>query len=223
LETCIEIWKTAKPPTSHSRCSSLLEAIRATKPLFYEQKSQQPLSTTGPAATDSLLASYTAAITSPSTPHKGALLLSVLSGSLSEGINFSDTLGRCVLVFGLPFANPHSATTKAKLAHVSSRTTSLALAAGKTQSEAERDGKKAASEFYLNGTMRAVNQAVGRAIRHKGDYAAIVLVDRRFCGERVREKLPGWMKESIVSANGVQDVVKDLTRFFERKRIESGG
>ena len=42
--------------------------------------------------------------------------------------------------------------------------------------------------------MKAVNQSVGRAIRHAGDYAAIVLLDGRYAGPRVLGKLPGWIR-----------------------------
>jgi chromosome transmission fidelity protein 1 len=232
LDTCLGIWKTTLPPSSHKQYSSLLDAINASKPLFCESKaspqthqSSTELSQPNLAAynkhssSESLLTSYTAAIQQPSTSSRGALLLAVLSGSLSEGINFSDELGRCVLVFGLPFPNPHSATWKAKRAYISTKACAAAKQSGNGDAEASAAGHQAAAEFYLNATMRAVNQAVGRAIRHKNDYAAIILVDKRYEGARVKEKLPGWMKESIDERKSVNEVTEGLKVFFKTKDL----
>jgi chromosome transmission fidelity protein 1 len=228
LKTCLDTWKNTKAPSSHSHSTCLFDAIRSVKPLFFEQKSSSPTTTPNPtqptttaqATPESLLVSYTNAIQAPSRPHQGALLLAVLSGSLSEGINFSDALGRCVIIVGLPFANPHSASQKARLTYISSRARSKAIAEGKSKAEAEDVGRRASSEFYVNATMRAVNQAVGRAIRHAKDYAAVVLIDKRYDEERISGKLPTWMKGSIVKGRKVSEVVKGLEGFFEQKAIE---
>jgi chromosome transmission fidelity protein 1 len=49
--------------------------------------------------------------------------------------------------------------------------------------------------YYQNLCMRAVNQSVGRAIRHANDYATILLLDQRYQTDaRVWSGLPGWLK-----------------------------
>ena len=77
------------------------------------------------------------------------------------------------------------------------------------------DGKAAAREFYENVCMRAVNQCVGRAIRHKGDYAAILMLDRRYGSRRVQDKLPKWIRGSLTGGLGVGDIGGRLDRFFK--------
>jgi chromosome transmission fidelity protein 1 len=204
LDTCVRAWKQITMGTR-----SLWDELNSVKPIFLEPRSSSDTTSkpikTGPAATEALLTSYATTI-NESNIHRGALLLSVVNGSLSEGINFSDALGRAVIVFGLPFPNAHSPEWKAKMEYIASKEGTPAA------------GKAAAQEFYENATMRAVNQAVGRAIRHKGDHASIYLIDRRYCGERIRGKLPGWIKGSLRGAKGMSEVVEGTKEFFERKK-----
>jgi len=207
LDACVRAWK--QPSTSGL---SLWQQLNTAKPVFLEPRSGHATNDTASgrptktasAATESLLASYASAI-HDSPGHQGALLLSVINGSLSEGINFSDHLGRAVIVFGLPFPNPHSPEWKAKMEYIASKESSPAA------------GKAAAQEFYENATMRAVNQAVGRAIRHKDDFAGIYLVDRRYGGERIRGKLPGWIKGSLRHSSGMGEVLQGTREFFKSK------
>ena len=49
--------------------------------------------------------------------------------------------------------------------------------------------------------MKAVNQSVGRAIRHSEDYASVVLLDARYATQKVGggpiARLPKWIRETI--------------------------
>lgn len=147
-----------------------------------------------------------------SADSRGALLFSVIGGKLSEGINFSDDLGRCVIVVGLPFPNLETPEWKAKMQYLDSRATARGEPSG-----------KASREHAENVCMRAVNQAIGRAIRHKGDWASILLFDARYAQQRVQMKLPGWIKESLpgsdrAKSGSVETVAGDVARFFEERR-----
>jgi chromosome transmission fidelity protein 1 len=206
LDICIAAWRRAPFNTAEA---SLWSRFTQVKPVFLEQRSHQQPSTqvtsNKETAIESTLTAYSAAVAAGNG--RGALLFAVIGGTLSEGINFSDALGRGVAVVGLPFPNPHSAEWKAKMEYISAKETKRG-----------GDGRAAAKEFFENTCMRAVNQCVGRAIRHKGDYAAIMLLDRRYGTKRIQAKLPKWIRSSLTSDSGVRDVKQKLASFFTLNR-----
>jgi len=57
----------------------------------------------------------------------------------------------------------------------------------------------AGMQHYENLCMKAVNQSVGRAVRHKNDYAAVLLVDQRYIRTHTQSALPGWIRTSLSS------------------------
>lgn len=164
--------------------------------------------------TDDLLLHYANTIENG----KGALLLSVVGGKLSEGINFSDKLGRGVLIVGLPFPNIRSPVWQAKIKYIEQKAHQNLSS---DSEESRRSAAKAAGrDFYENACMRAVNQCVGRAIRHRNDYAAIVLIDKRYGRSNIQSKLPGWIQQSLKkdSANlPARATLGALAQFFHNK------
>ena len=177
--------------------NDVMKQLQSIKPVFWDNR-------TGSA--EATFEAYTDAV---SRGARGALLISVIGGKLSEGINFSDDLGRCVVVVGLPFPNLDTPEWKAKLQYLNKK----AGARGEPNSKAGR-------EHAENVCMRAVNQAVGRVIRHKDDWAGIVLVDARYSQGRIREKLPGWIRESFPQhcSARLADVVEDARAFYTRRQ-----
>jgi chromosome transmission fidelity protein 1 len=63
--------------------------------------------------------------------------------------------------------------------------------------------------------MRAVNQSIGRSIRHANDYSAVLLVDQRYQSDpTVAKKLPQWMMRSAVRPSTFGEAIRELRTFF---------
>lgn len=65
--------------------------------------------------------------------------------------------------------------------------------------------------------MKAVNQSIGRAIRHKGDYASIILVDHRYSKTNIVHQLPGWIKQHVVVEDKFGPLIPKLHKFYKQK------
>jgi chromosome transmission fidelity protein 1 len=210
LETIASHWSHAPKPGAAGVQKSIWQRLETKKVLFREKKE---------GSVETVLEEYARAIDAG----KGGLLLSVVGGKMSEGINFSDRLGRCVVIVGLPFPNIMSAEWKAKIEYIEAATLARLRLEEKGLAEAElmRQAKDQGRQFYENACMRAVNQSVGRAIRHREDYAAIVMIDKRFSNERIKSKLPGWIKEGLVAEAGDKSfgqLMGALGGFFRSKK-----
>ncbi|KAJ1940516.1 ATP-dependent DNA helicase chl1 [Linderina macrospora] len=160
----------------------IIQRIEKKKPVFCESHS---------ANLQDMLPNYMKRVRTPGST--GAVLLSVVGGKLSEGINFSDDLGRAVFMVGVPFPSLASPELAERISYYETmgkltNTVPGGLTAGKMGPRGR--------ELYESLCMRAVNQSIGRAIRHKNDYAAIVFLDCRYADARIASKLPSWMAHS---------------------------
>ncbi|XP_028287261.1 ATP-dependent DNA helicase DDX11 [Parambassis ranga] len=135
----------------------------------------------------------------------GALLFSVVGGKMSEGINFSDDLGRCVVMVGMPYPNIKSPELQEKMSYLDKH---LPHSQGKSPGQA----------LIENLCMKAVNQSIGRAIRHRGDYSSIVLCDRRYARPATLSKLPTWIKDRTGTYTTFGPAFAALRKFFLEKK-----
>ncbi|KAI9373236.1 helicase C-terminal domain-containing protein [Aspergillus egyptiacus] len=201
LARVLKVWK--KPMTGGDR-QTLYNLMERQKEILYEAREMKTTA-------DDLLHQYSHTIETG----KGALLLSVVGGKLSEGINFSDKLGRGVLLIGLPFPNIRSPVWQAKIKYIEQK---VYQSASSGSEETRRSSAKAAGrDFYENACMRAVNQCIGRAIRHRGDYAAIVLIDTRYNKPNIQAKLPSWIKQSLTEKLPAEATLASLSKFFANR------
>lgn len=160
------------------------------------------------------------------------ILLAVFRGKMSEGISFNDANARGVICVGIPFPNAHDRAIKAKKQY---------------NDEQRRLHKRhdllPGGEWYAQQAYRAIAQALGRCIRHAGDYGTVVLMDSRFCDDgapvegicRAHRQLPKWMRHHVKNlskrtmgdpygksiAGGWAGLRQEMSQFFLRAPIHA--
>lgn len=117
---------------------------------------------------------------------RGAVLLCVARGKVSEGIDFDHHYGRTVLCIGVPFQYTESRILKARLQFL-------------RETYQIRE-----NEFLSFDAMRHAAQCLGRVLRGKDDYGIMVLADRRF-GKK-RSQLPKWINTALMEGDANMSV-----------------
>ncbi|KAM5217885.1 regulator of telomere elongation helicase 1 isoform 4-T6 [Hipposideros larvatus] len=184
MEKSLEFW----------RAHDFARKLEALKPLFVEPRSKAGFS--------EVMGAYYASVASPAS--RGAAFLAVCRGKASEGLDFADTNGRGVVVTGLPYPPRKDPRVVLKMQFLD-----------------EMKGQSSAGGQFLSGqdwyrqqASRAVNQAIGRVIRHRHDYGAIFLCDHRFAFANARAHLPSWVRPHVKVYDHFGHIIRDVAQFF---------
>jgi Fanconi anemia group J protein len=143
----------------------------------------------------------------PTHACRGAVLLAVCRGKVSEGIDFADANARGVIVVGIPYPNLKDKQVELKRKYNDERARAGA-------------GVLSGNEWYAQQAFRALNQAVGRCLRHRNDHGAVLLVDERYAhggNGSLTANLPKWLRPALKKCADFGDSVIGLRLFFENR------
>ncbi|KAM4844620.1 Fanconi anemia group J protein [Thomomys bottae] len=134
----------------------------------------------------------------------GALLIAVCRGKVSEGLDFSDDNARAVITIGIPFPNVKDLQVELKRQYNDHYSQLRGLLPGR--------------QWYEIQAYRALNQALGRCIRHKNDWGALLLVDDRFSNNpsRYTSGLSKWVRQEIQHHSTFESALESLAEFAKK-------
>lgn len=133
---------------------------------------------------------------------RGAVLLCVARGKVSEGIDFDHHYGRTVINMGVPYQYTESRILKARLEFL------------------RETYRIKESDFLSFDAMRHAAQCLGRVIRGKDDYGIMVLADKRF-GKKITQ-LPKWIQMGLDIKNtklSVDQAVNNAKAFLREMSL----
>uniref|UniRef100_A0A8D2CSU0 Regulator of telomere elongation helicase 1 n=1 Tax=Sciurus vulgaris TaxID=55149 RepID=A0A8D2CSU0_SCIVU len=184
MEKSLEFWQ----------ARDLARKVEGLKPLFVEPRRKGSFS--------EVIEAYYKQVASPGS--SGATFLAVCRGKASEGLDFSDSNGRGVVVTGLPYPPRMDPRVVLKMQFLD-----------EMRSQSGAGGQfLSGQEWYRQQASRAVNQAIGRVIRHRQDYGAVFLCDHRFAYADARAQLPSWVRPYLKVYNSFGHVIRDVAQFF---------
>ncbi|XP_051719265.1 Fanconi anemia group J protein isoform X2 [Ctenopharyngodon idella] len=158
---------------------------------------------------DELLQTYYEAIrgtVANSENRDGALLVAVCRGKVSEGLDFTDDNARAVVTIGIPFPNIKDLQVELKMKYNDKHAKSRGLLPG--------------GRWYEIQAYRALNQALGRCIRHRNDWGALILVDDRFKTNpnKYITGLSKWVRQLVRHHDTFTGAMQSLESFSQGQR-----
>ncbi|GFE53474.1 DNA repair protein [Babesia ovis] len=133
----------------------------------------------------------------------GSMFIGVCRGKIAEGIDFSDDACRGVFLCGVPYPNPYEESIALKMDYLRKK-------GGKGTND------DLVHQWYTAQAIRAVNQAIGRVIRHINDYGVILLADRRFCASNVSNSISSWVTRNMETRESMSSCRGEITKFFQQ-------
>nr|XP_042913434.1 Fanconi anemia group J protein homolog [Parasteatoda tepidariorum] len=142
---------------------------------------------------------YGAISSSKNGTGNGALFFAVCRGKVSEGFDFADENARAVITVGIPFPSFKDSQVDLKKKYNDKYSSQRNILSGQ--------------EWYEIQAFRAINQALGRRIRHRDDFGALILIDERFqkC-IRYQNSLSKWIRKDLLHFT-YKDALESLNMF----------
>ena len=132
----------------------------------------------------------------------GALFFAVFRGKVSEGLDFKDENARAVIAVSIPYPAAKDNQIILKKAYNSHFEKSRHIHPGHAWYEAQ--------------AFKALNQALGRCIRHRHDWGAIILLDHRFHASRVTSGISGWISGGLKKYDTFEKANQGLIEFIKK-------
>lgn len=124
-----------------------------------------------------------------------AIMLCVYRGKAAEGINFEDQYARAVVAVGIPY--PSIADPQISL----------------KKEYNDANSRFTGRMWYEAQAYRAMNQALGRIVRHASDWGAIFLLDSRMCERKNQGSLSSWIAKGVRKYERYADCTASLKEF----------
>lgn len=135
---------------------------------------------------------------------KRCIVMAVFQGKVSEGIDFKDARGRVIIVTGIPFPPMMDPWVVLKKQHLDERKKIGGAGSGALNG----------TGWYMQSASRAVNQALGRIIRHKKDWGAIFLMDDRFLNDNQISNLSKWIRPGVTKFSTLSPSLQSFRTFL---------
>ncbi|XP_065682986.1 Fanconi anemia group J protein homolog isoform X2 [Hydra vulgaris] len=173
--------------------TGLLDKMSAFKVVFSEPRGNEKK------VFDETLKQFYECVTTDNGKINGALLLAVCRGKVSEGLDFSDDNARAVVAVGIPFPNVKDLSVTLKR---------------KYNDLYFSKGLLSGNNWYELQAFRALNQALGRCIRHKNDWGALLMIDVRFSKTpKYVDGLSKWIRTKVKHFNDFQTCFLSVCEF----------
>ena len=188
LYTCQKLWKEAVVGQE-----SIYNRISAKKQVYFEPKSTTQMS--------GLMQKFK----EDAASKKGAILFAVFRGKASEGMNFSDNMARGVFLIGIPYPPLKEPVIELKKQYLN----------GIVNSPDQEVKPIGGNHWYELEGIVAVNQALGRVIRHKDDYGLLLFFDTRYNGNKVTKYFPEWVLQNYHQSLDYSDIIGQAAKFMK--------